>query len=58
MNKNTTWQMVVIACVAIMCIAAIEIYALSQGIDGTILAGSMALIGGIAGGVGVKVLKK
>ena len=34
---------------AILCITAIELYALYLGINGVILAGSLALIAGIAG---------
>ncbi len=35
--------------VAILVIAGIEIYALSQGIDGVLLAGTIAVIAGLAG---------
>lgn len=40
----------------ILCLTALAIVALANGIDGMILAGSMAIIGGLAGFTG-KVLK-
>ncbi len=38
-----------IVIVAIIALAAIEIYALSQGINGKLMAGVFAIIGGLAG---------
>jgi hypothetical protein len=45
MNKDV----VIISGIAILAITAIEIVALLRGIDGTILAGALTVIGGIAG---------
>ncbi len=39
----------IISVAAIGCITAIELYALSRGMNGVILAGALALIAGIAG---------
>jgi len=43
--------------VAILCITALEIIAITQGINGTLLAGSIAIIAGL-GGYAVKVKRK
>ena len=37
------------ACVAMVCVTALEIYALSRGIDGTALAAAVAVIAGLGG---------
>jgi hypothetical protein len=42
-------NMTVIIVAAIAAIAAVEIYALSKGIDGVLLAGGFAAIGALAG---------
>ena len=48
----TGWQTVTVLVIAILCVAAIVMFALSCGIDGTALAGGIAAIVGLAGGVG------
>lgn len=45
MNKDV----VIISGMAILAVAAIEIVALLCGVDGTILAGALTVIGGVAG---------
>ena len=45
-KKKVDWRIVV---TALICISGIEIYALSQGINGTILSLVLCLIAGIAG---------
>ena len=35
--------------IAILCITALEIVAISQGLDGALLAGSIAIIAGLGG---------
>lgn len=37
------------ACVSMVCITALEIYALSQGIDGVALAATVGVIAGLGG---------
>jgi hypothetical protein len=49
--RNPTWQIVVMACFTVGCIGGLEAWALHLGHDGTVLAGTVALMGGIAGGV-------
>jgi len=44
--------------IAILAIAGLEAYAISQGIDGTALAGALALIAGIAGYIAPSPLSK
>ncbi len=48
--KLTKWQGVIVVCVGIAVIGGLEIFALSRGIDGTMLAGCFTLIGAIIGG--------
>ena len=56
---NLDWR---VACTALVCIAGIEIYALSQGVNGLILASSIGVIAGITGYVLpnnlIKIVKK
>lgn len=40
---------VIKACVAMICVTALEIYALHQGIDGTLLAAAVGVIAGLGG---------
>ena len=42
------------ACVAMVCVTALEIYALYRGIDGTVLAAVIAVIAGLGGYVAGK----
>ncbi|MBA7543143.1 hypothetical protein ES705_35470 [subsurface metagenome] len=44
--------------VAILVIAALEVIALAAGVNGTTLAGAMAIIGGIGGWTGRGLLKR
>ena len=44
-KKNTT----VIVCMAIGSITILEVYALSQGINGVLLTGVIAIVAGLAG---------
>ena len=44
-KKNTT----VIVCMAIGAITILEVYALSQGINGVLLTGVIAIVAGLAG---------
>ena len=46
MKQKIDWRIV---CVALVCLTGIEIYALSQGINGTYLSIVIAVIAGIAG---------
>ena len=46
MKQKIDWRVI---CVALVCLTAIEIYALSQGINGTILSLVIAVVAGIAG---------
>lgn len=41
------WSICVVAMVSIICVTAIEFFALSKGIDGVLLAGSVAAIVGV-----------
>lgn len=41
------WSVCLVAMVSMLCITAIELYALSKGIDGVLLAGSVAAIVGV-----------
>ena len=45
-KKKVDWRIV---CVALVCLTGLEIYALSQGINGTIFSVVIAIIAGIAG---------
>lgn len=49
MNNMTPLGKLTLAMTAIGAIVGLEIYAISQGIDGTLLAGALALIAGLAG---------
>lgn len=51
-QRLTGWQLVTIACVGITGIISLEIYALSQEIDGVLLAGAVAAITAIVAGLG------
>ena len=51
-QKLTDWQLVVVAGVGILGIVAIELYALSQGINGVLLGGTISVIALIIGGLG------
>ena len=53
--KWISWQLVVIVAIISMCITALELYALSQGINGTVL--SLA-IGGLVGIPSVILIRK
>lgn len=46
MKQKIDWKVI---CVALVCLTGIEIYALSQGINGTFLSIVIAIIAGIAG---------
>lgn len=43
------FKMRLVPCVAIACIAAVEVFALSQGIDGALLGVAIAAIAGLGG---------
>lgn len=45
-KKEIDWKIV---CVALVCLTGLEIYALSQGINGVMLSAVFAIIAGIAG---------
>jgi len=45
--KDLTWQATTLLIFAISCIAALEAYALSKGIDGVLLTGTIGAIAGI-----------
>ena len=45
-KKKVDWRIV---CVALVCLTGLEVYALSQGINGTMLSIVIAIIAGIAG---------
>ena len=45
-KKKVDWRIV---CVALLCLTGLEIYALSQGINGTLLSIVIAIIAGTAG---------
>ncbi len=45
-KKPLDWKIVI---TAIICISGIEVYALSQGLNGVLLTGSVAIIAGLAG---------
>lgn len=47
-----------VAIVAIIAIMTIELFALSQGIDGLILGGGLTIIGGLGGYTASKIIKK
>jgi len=53
--KWISWQLVVIIAVILVCITIVELYALSQGINGTVLS---LYIGGAIGIPSVILLKK
>jgi len=56
--KLTGWKTVIVASVGILTIGGLESLALSKGIDGTVLAGVIAVIGAIIGGtLGFKIGK-
>jgi len=45
-KKKVDWRVV---CVALVCISVIEIYALSQGVNGVLLSTVLVIIAGLAG---------
>lgn len=45
-KKQVDWR---VLCVALACLTALEIYALSRGINGTILTIVVGIIAGVAG---------
>ncbi len=53
--KLISWQLVVIIAIIALCITTLEIYALSQGIDGIVLS---LTIGGLIGIPSVIITKK
>jgi len=53
--KWISWQLVVIVAIIAVCITALELYALSQGIDGTVLS---LTIGGLIGIPSVILIRK
>ena len=50
LNKPSV-GIIILAMFAILCITGLELFALSQGIDGKLFAGSVALIGVIVAGI-------
>lgn len=49
-------KLIIVPIVAILAIVGLEAYALYLGIDGTLLAGSMVIVGGL-GGYEAKILR-
>ena len=45
-KKKVDWK---IACTALVCIAVLEVYALSKGINGVLLTALIGIMAGIAG---------
>ena len=45
-KKKVDWK---VACTALMCIAGLEMYALSKGINGVLLTAVIGIMAGIAG---------
>ena len=45
--KKISWQLVVIIAMVLGCVTALELYALSKGIDGVLLAAAVAAMIGI-----------
>ncbi len=56
--KMISWQLVVIIVVIALCITGLEIYALSQGVNGTILSLSIAGLIGIPSVIMIKKASK
>jgi len=53
--KNISWQLIVIIAIIALCITGLEIYALSQGVDGVLLT---VVVGGLIGIPGVIITRK
>ena len=52
------WSVAVVACVTMLCVAAIELYALHMGHDGAMVISSIAAVVGVGGGaIGYKIGK-
>jgi len=45
--KVLTWQLTIIILAVVLCITALEVYALSKGIDGTMMSVSIGLMIGL-----------
>ena len=52
------WSVAVVACVTMVCVAVIEVYALHMGHDGAMVISSIAAIVGVgSGAVGYRIAK-
>ena len=54
-KEKTDWRVI---CVGMVCVTIAEIFALYQGINGTIFSGYMLMMGGLAGNIIPSPIKK